>query len=117
MDPQKTITAAFMAEAPGCATSVDPRILNGHYQKALEAAKQIEKANLENIDKAFVCEALKHYANSLLNENFWHLAQLEKKKPISNFDPVMANQMYLICTCIDELRALLFIDSEHFESN
>jgi hypothetical protein len=113
MDPRKKLSQRFLYDAPGCGKDVDRCIFEGHYYKSLVAARNAKENRITDQDRVFISEALRIYADSLLEWNFWDLAHLAKKRPIADIDPVLADALYSMCLNIDEFKALLYFDSAH----
>lgn len=116
MDPRKKISEGFLSDAPGCSGHIDQCILDGHYYKSLMMAKRCLDGNVTQEDLAFISAALKSYADTLIERNFWNLAHLSKKRSLNEIDPMIANAVYQICLNVDELKLILYADSSNINT-
>mgnify|MGYP006428538591 CR=1 FL=1 len=114
-DVRKKISEAFLSHAPGCDDCVDQCVLDRHFHRSLIASKRVKEHALTEDDRKFIREALANYVEILLERNFWSLAHLSKKQPLHDIDPVLANEVYRICLNVDELKAILYFDSDKDE--
>jgi hypothetical protein len=116
VDARKLISEQFLSDAPGCGNRVHQSVLDGHYQKSIIAANRSKDDTLTQNDREFIYHALCHYADMLVEKNFWHLAHLSKERSLHEIDPHLANAIYRACLDVDELKSILYFDSANSQT-